>query len=148
VIANLQKQNATLERDIPYIKEVLLDQPKLLVTEAETITLQMQSELASLFHLYEHQKPTSAGTSSGSKLGALLKTINGEKFIGMHKNRETELADWIGKIDIQLLLGHVVLTTVKQKVFDTGFPASGARNFWWDLLREHQKIQMEFGMYL
>jgi hypothetical protein len=148
VIANLQKQNATLERDIPFIKEVLFDQPKLLFTEAEAITLQIQSELASLFHLYEHQKPTTADISSGSKLGALLKTINHEEFIGIHENEETDLAERIGKIDIQLLLGHVVLTTVKQKVFDTIFPASGAQNFWWALLREHQKIQMDLGKYL
>jgi hypothetical protein len=148
VIANLQKQNAILERDIPYMKEVLLDQSKLLFTEADATTMQMQSELESLFHLYEYQKPPAADISSASKIAALLRTINREKFIGMHENGETEIADSIGKKDMQLLLGHVVLTIVKQKVFDTSFPASGAQNFWWTLLREHQKILMEFGTYL
>jgi hypothetical protein len=40
-----------LERDILYIKEVYLGQPRLLFIEAEATTMQMQPELESALHL-------------------------------------------------------------------------------------------------
>jgi hypothetical protein len=148
IISDLMKRNATLTSDIPYIKEILLDQPKLLFREAKDTTLQIQSELESLAHIYEYQRPTATRITPGSKLEMLLKSVIGEEPDGAYSGKSMDLADWLGHFDVRLVVGHLVLTAVKKQVFYSDFPASGAKNFWWSLLQEHRIIQMDLGEFL
>ena len=147
VIWNLMQRNSILANDVPYIKNLYVDQKIILSQEASDTTFQIQSELDSLGQIFETCRPTVLSIPSGGNLEVLLKYVLRDPAHGMLRGQEMDFAESLAQSNLQQILRYLVLTRVKEQVFYTDFPASGMKNTWWSVLQEHRKLQMDLGKY-
>ncbi|KAN0098379.1 hypothetical protein V8E51_014042 [Hyaloscypha variabilis] len=145
MISALRLTNATLIKDTPFVRDVVLDQQRFLSQEAVEAMLQIQSELESLVHVYQYQGASPTSIDPCSKLGIFLRSTPRCQAHSIPMEDGMDSIVWLQGSNMQLLLGNLVLTAVRNHVFYTDFPASGRKDFWWSLLQEHRKIQMDFG---